>query len=106
MKEMTYEEREMMTKLFENWLSGYVDEIIEKVMKRFDEIVNNEFAMNLLKELYEREKKEKSERIKSFEWMISDIAEKGKFTDTHCVHNHCLTHADSYRDVLYDMYIK
>ena len=106
MKEMTYEEREMMTKLFENWLSGYVDEIIEKVMKRFDEIVNNEFTMNLLKELYERETKEKSERIKSFEWMISDIAEKGKFIDTHCIHNHCLTHASSYRNVLYDMYIR
>lgn len=105
MKKLSYSERQEMAKLFENWLSIYTEEVIEKVMRRYEEIVENEFVMNILKELYERDNKEKEDRIDSFEFMIRD-AEESKFGNTWGVHNNCITHAHSYRDILYDMYIR
>ena len=55
--------REEMAKMFENWLSIYTEEVIEKVMRRYEEIVENEFVMNILKELYERDNKEKDDMV-------------------------------------------
>lgn len=99
MKEFTYEEQKEIAKKFKCWLGIYTDEVISKVLERFNEIVENEFAMKLIDELYFRTLAEKEDEIDSFETLL--------FTDIKVtVHNHCITHAKSYRDVLYDMYIK
>ena len=71
-------------------------------MEKRNEIINNEFAMKLLKELKEREEKEKVDFDNNIGALFSDFDGFKEYDS----HNHPLTHANSYRDILYDMYIK
>lgn len=106
MTEITYKEKKELSELLENWLGMYTDEVVLKVMRNIDEVYTNPFAMNLLRELKIREEKEKEERVRSMESMLYDVFDKDEQpSDTHCFHNHCLTHASSYRDILRDMFI-
>ena len=101
-KDLSYEEKKEIDALFANWLKSYTHEVIVKVMELREEIINNEFAMNLLRELKKREEEEK----KDFERSIASLL--GAFDDykEYNPHNHPLTHAGSYRDILYDMFIR
>lgn len=95
-------ERNEIVLLFSNWLKRYTHEVIVKVLDRTDEIINNEFAMKLLKELKEREEKEIIDFNNSIDSLMTDFDEFKQYDP----HIHVLTHSNSYRDVLYDMYIK
>lgn len=88
--------------LFSNWLKNYTNDVIIRVMAKRDEIISNDFAMNLLKELKKREDKESEDFDNNIAWLFRDFNGFKEF-DTH---NHPTTHSESYRDVLYDMYIK
>lgn len=99
---MTLSEQREVAELFGTWLRRYTHKVIKSVMEQADEILNNEYAMKLLRELHERETKERSEFTDSMRSMLVDFDTFGEYDP----HNHCLTHSDSYRDVLYDMYIK
>ena len=88
--------------LIANWLHIYTDDVVKKVMKKVDEIKNNDFALFLLKELYDREKDEYEDFIRSIDSLYYDYE---KFSEYN-VHNHPIAHASSYRDVLYDMFIR
>ena len=99
---MTVAERAEITELFANWLRKYSHDVIVRVMERAEEIMNNTFTMNLLKELKEREDKERDEFSDSIRYFITNFEMVKKYDP----HNCPTTHADSYRDVLYDMYIK
>ena len=99
--EMTLTEKEDIAALFENWLGMYTEEVIAQVAKRTDEIINDEFSMNLIRELKVRQDKEKEERKSQFDYILRSAGR-----NTFGVHNHPLTHSKSYRDVLYDMYIR
>lgn len=101
-KDLSWEEKIELAKKFECWLGRYTQEVINKVLVKTEEIINNEFAMNLINELYVREEKEKKERINSINNLISDFETFKQFN----IHNHCLTHSESYRDILYDMFIR
>ena len=101
-KDFTTEGQKEIAELFAYWLSGYTFEVIKRVMIKRNEIINNEFAMNMLKELKERGEKEKHDFAHSIGSMLYDWETFGEYDP----HNHPLTHADSYRDILYDMYIK
>lgn len=96
---MTIDEQKETAELFAAWLKMYTDEVIVRVIARRDEIIANDFAMNLLKELKERQEKEAKE-------FISDIDFALRFGDKESFRFDILTHSKSYRDVLYDMYIK
>ena len=100
--DMNITEQNEIAELFGNWLKNYTREVIVKVMKNRDDIINNDFAMNLLIELKEREDKEEKEFYHDIANLLFDF-ETFKEYDPH---NHPLTHSSSYRDVLYDMYIK
>lgn len=100
-KEMNLEELEEVTLLFSNWLKNYTHEVIVKVMGRREEIVNNEFTMNLLRELYKREEEERKEFNYSIDSLLRSYDDFKKYDP----HNHVLEHSKSYRDVLHDMYI-
>ena len=102
-----YEELEHLANLLENWLSMYTESVIAKVMPRVNEILASEMAVNFLEELYEREQKEKQDRRYSMKYILERLAQ-GMETDSHIenFHNHCITHSKSYRDILYDMYIR
>lgn len=101
-EEMTMEERKEIVRLFANWLKKYTHEVVVSVMEKRDEIINNEMAMKMLRELKEREEKEYDDFSNSIGSMMYDFETFKEFD----VHNHPLTHAGSYRDILYDMYIK
>lgn len=98
----TYEEKKEIAALFTTWLKHYTHEVIVKVMERREEILANEFTMNLLRELKAREDKEHQEFINSMRFMLGNFDDAKEYDP----HNHPLTHAGSYRDILYDMYIK
>lgn len=100
--ELKLDERNEIVMLFSTWLKGYTHEVIVKVMSRRDEILNNDFAMNLLKELKEREEKEYNDFMHSVGNLFYDFETFSEYDP----HNHPLTHARSYRDILHDMYIK
>ena len=99
--DMTITEQKEIAVLFCNWLKIYSHEVIVKVMKNRDAIINNDFAMNLLIELKEREDIEEGEFYNDIEHLLYDFENFKEFDP----HFH-MTHSSSYRDVLYDMYIK
>ena len=101
-EDFTYDEQKEIRELFANWLKEYTEEVIYRVMERAEEIINNEFAMNLLMELAKREKEESEDFYRSISRLLDNI-ENAK---TCHPHNHPLTHAGSYRDILYDMFIR
>lgn len=100
--ELKLEERKEIAELFANWLEMYTDEIIIKVMAKADEIINNEMAVYMLRELKARDEEESTELKRTISWMLEgyDKSDNGR------VRFASLTHASSYRDVLYDMYIR
>ena len=100
--EMNRTERDEIVLLFANWLQQYSHEAIIRVMERRDEIINNEFAINLLRELKERDEKEAKDFANSIGSLLMSFDDFKEFNP----HNHPLTHANSYRDILYDMYIR
>lgn len=100
--ELTYDERTEIKALFANWLKEYSHETIKKVMAKSEEIINNEFTMNMLRELATRENKELYDFTNSIGSMLDDYEMYKAFNP----HNHVLEHADAYRKVLYDMYIR
>lgn len=100
--EMPIAERKEIAELFSNWLKPYTREVIVKVMSRTEEIINNDFTMSLLRELKSREDREVKYFTDAIEFLISDFDGCKEYDP----HNNALTHASSYRDVLYDMYIK
>lgn len=94
-------EQEIFARKLQTWLAPYTDEVYAKVMKQMDDILDSDFAINLINELYEREQKEKEEEVRTILFSLGhekDVEEYG-------LHNGCLTHSKSYRDVLYDMFI-
>ena len=101
-EDLTRGEQQEVTRLFTTWLEKYSHEVIVKVIEQRDEIINNDFAMNLLKELCTRTESEKVDFKHSIENMLFHFDDFKKYNP----HNHPLSHANSYRDVLYDMYIK
>ena len=101
-EEMHREERNEVVLLFANWLNYYTDTVIMKVMERRDEIIANDFAMNLLRELKTRDEEEAKDFAHSIGRLMMNFEDFKEYDP----HNHPVTHAKSYRDVLYDMYIK
>lgn len=88
------------------WLEMYTNEVSAYIFEnKLDEIVNNDMSLQLLHELYQRTRIESDKNLSAmlFKLRFPNIAEKEKF-ELH--QNHILTRADSFRDVLYELYIK
>ena len=96
-EEMNRIEKEEFAVMLWSWLEGYTDEVINKVLPQVNDILNNETAMFMLKELHLRKKEEA-------ETHISDLA--CHFDDGNFRRWTSLTHSSSYGDVLADMYIR
>ena len=80
----------------------YNHDIIVNVIAKRDDIINNTFAMDMLRELKEREDKESNEFTKDIRYLLMDYDTYKKFDP----HIHTITHSTSYRDILYDMFIR
>lgn len=102
LNELTFEERKEIATLFGTWLKNYTHEVHIRVMEKAEEIINDDFSMKLLKELHERTEKENRDYMHSIGNLLGEF-ETFKEYD---VHNHPITHANSYRDVLYDLHIR
>lgn len=100
--ELSADKRHRIVLLFSNWLKNYTHEVIVRVLNKRDEIINNEFAVELLEQMYQREQKEATEFQNSMQNLLDDFDTFKEFDP----HNHVLEHSGSYRDVLYDMYIR
>lgn len=98
-EEMSYEKQLEIEKLFGVWLRPYVNEVIIRVLRIKDEIIENELAMNLLRELAKREEQEEKSFYSTIGCYFDNVPDDADF------HLHPLQHSKSYRDVLYDMYI-
>lgn len=97
------EEAKEIAKYISNWLQSYTHEVVIEVIKNhIEKIFADEHTQYLLKELYEREQEEIKSHINSISNYIWDF----KTFSQYDLHNHCTSHSKSYRDVLYDMYIK
>lgn len=100
--EASYSEQREIKEWVFTWLNRYVDDIIKEVLSKADEILNNDMALTLLKELHERETEEE-ERTKS---QISSLIDDFETWSKYSVRHRYVSHSNSYRDVLYDLYIK
>ena len=100
-KNKSFADRKQFAVEMENWIGCYTQEVINKVMARIEEIISDKFTMDLIHQLYIRTLDERKERWMSIGMLIEDF-EKFKEFD---IHNHPSTHARSYRDILWDMYI-
>lgn len=99
---LSYEEQKEVVELFSCWLKQYSHEVVNHVMEKSEEILKNEFSMNLLRELKKREEEEDKDFLSSIRMRLTSFEEFKEFNP----HNHPITHSNSYRDVLYDMYIR
>ena len=94
------EQRTFAEKL-QTWLGAYTQEVYESVMAQMEDIINNETALHLIDELHARTMKERADEISTIQFSLGH-EEDHKFL----LHNHPLTHSNSYRDILHDMYIR
>ena len=98
-KEMNYAEQMEITEILWSWLKDYTDEVINFILtEKIDEILNSDSSMHLLRELHERQQKEAKDHISSLRFGI-EYGHKFERIDV-------LYHSGSYRDILWDLYIK
>lgn len=100
-EEMTLLEREHILELVSNWLKDYSTSVIISVMGKIEEILADDFVLDMLEELYKREIDERKEFTHSIEMLMRDYYTFAKYDP----HAHPMTHSNSYRDILYDRYI-
>ena len=88
-------------KIVANWLKNYNNEVVVRVMKNYDTIINDKTTYTLLSKLYEKENKEEVDFIID----IKNIVEYGVKDETLDMLR-IGEYSQSYRDVLYDLYIR
>ena len=88
-------------KIVANWLKNYDSEVVVRVMKNYDTIINDKTTYALLSKLYEKENKEEVDFIID----IKNIVEYGVKDETLDMLR-IGEYSQSYRDVLYDLYIR
>ena len=88
-------------KIVANWLKYYNNDVVVKVMENYEQIINDKTTFNILSKLYEEENKEEKTFIHDIEYMVKfgikeetkDMLRLGEYSR-------------SYREVLYDLYIR
>ena len=88
-------------KIVANWLKNYSNEVVVRVMKNYDTIINDKTTYTMLSKLYKEENKEEETFIQDIEYMVKygikdetkDMLRLGEYSQ-------------SYREVLYDLYIR
>ena len=88
-------------KIVANWLKDYNNDVVVRVMEKYEQIINDETTYTLLSKVYEEENKEEETFIHDIEYIVKygikdetkDMLRLGEYSR-------------SYRDVLYDLYIR
>ena len=88
-------------KIVANWLKDYSNDVVVKVMEKYEQIINDKTTYTMLSKLYKEENKEEETFIHDIEYMVKfgikdetkDMLRLGEYSR-------------SYREVLYDLYIR
>ena len=88
-------------KIVANWLKDYNNDVVVRVMEKYEQIINDKTTYTMLSKLYEKENKEEETFIHDIEYMVKfgikdetkDMLRLGEYSR-------------SYREVLYDLYIR
>ena len=88
-------------KIVANWLKDYTNEVVVKVMEKYEQIINDKTTYTMLSKLYEEENKQESEFIRDIKYII-EYGVKDETKDMLRLGDN----SRSYRDVLYDLYIR
>ena len=97
-KDMNNEEA---IKIVANWLKDYRNDIIVRVMEKYEQIINDKTTYTMLSKLYEKENKEEE----TFIYDIEHIVKYG-ITDETKDMLRLGEYSNSFREVLYDLYIR
>ena len=93
--------KEYEIKIVANWLKDYNNNVVVRVMEKYEQIINDKTTYTMLSKLYEEENKEEETFIHDIEYMVKygikdetkDMLRLGEYSR-------------SYREVLYDLYIR
>ena len=94
-------DKDYVIKIVANWLKNYSNEVVVRVMKNYDTIINDNTTLTLLSALYQKENKEEVNFILD----IKHIFEYGIEEETKDMLR-LVENSRSYREVLYDLYIR
>ena len=84
-----------------NWLKYYSNDVVVKVMEKYEQIINDKTTYTMLSKLYEEENKEEEAFINDIEYMVKvGIKDETKYI------LRLGEYSRSYREVLYDLYIR
>ncbi len=81
------------------WLSYYTDKVCEEVMKKIDIIRNDDTTLQILEKLYQASLSKEEESERAFRIMLNSNCEYINIHDD-------FYNGKSFRDVLYELYIK
>ena len=84
----------------------YVSELCDIVVSQIEFILENPGIQHLLRQLRIRGEQEQKEFNNKIGWRIYEVIRQEITESEYDIHNCCMTHAGSYRDVLYDILIK
>ena len=93
--------KDYVIKIVANWLKDYNNDVVVRVMKNYDTIINDNTTLTLLIQLYQKENKEEVDFVHDIEHIVEygieeetkDMLRLGEYSR-------------SYREVLYDLYIR
>ena len=88
-------------KIVANWLKDYSNDVVVRVMEKYEDIINDVTTYTMLYKLYMKENQEN-------ETFIDDIEHIAKFGVTEDTKDMLRLgeYSSSYREVLYDLYIR
>ena len=88
-------------KIVANWLKNYSNEVVVRVMEKYEQIIKDKTTYTMLSKLYEEENKEEETFIHDIEYMVK-FGIKDETKDM----LRLVEWSRSYREVLYDLYIR
>ena len=88
-------------KIVANWLKDYNNDVVISIMEKYEQIINDKTTFTMLSKLYEEENKEEETFIQDIEYMVR-YGIKDETKDMLRLEEY----SQSYRDVLYDLYIR
>lgn len=97
-EDMGRDEKNTFSEELSSWLGYYTDEVITRVMDRIDEIAADKASRMMIHELHIRETEERNGFADQLRWGLDG-------TPPRMWRNDILTHAQSYRDVLHDLWL-
>lgn len=88
-------------KIVANWLKNYSNDVVVRVMEKYEQIINDKTTYTMLSKLYEEENKEEETFIYDIEYMVK-YGIKDETKDM----LRLVEYSRSYREVLHDLYIR